>query len=249
MSAVIVEKLTKKYGNHIAVDALSFRVNKGEVFGLLGENGAGKSTTIECILGTKSANCGTITILGGDPRKDRKKLFQKIGVQFQQCDYQPEIKVYELCEETAIWQKACRRGCGVHFFRAVLRCSLHYKHMRRWTDGTSPRCCRIQRAQDIEAFSSNTGKPINAAYGGVFDLCGLLYCINAYAFSCGNAYMECTDKRHSHSVSLLLAADDDLYIKHWNDGWRSCQGLKKRKCYRFPFILPYAYLFRCYPSL
>ena len=91
MNAIIVNELTKRYGSFTAVDGLSFQVKKGEVFGLLGANGAGKSTTIECILGTKSADSGTISIFGNNPKKDRKNLFQKIGVQFQQCDYQPEI--------------------------------------------------------------------------------------------------------------------------------------------------------------
>lgn len=116
MNAVIVKNLTKKYGNIAAADDLSFQVRKGEVFGLLGANGAGKSTTIECILGTKKPDSGRVSIFGCDSKKDRKNLFQKIGVQFQECDYQPEIKVYELCEETAClyknpsdWQELCRQ--------------------------------------------------------------------------------------------------------------------------------------------
>ena len=120
MNVIVVDNLTKKYGSFTAVDKLSFQVRKGEVFGLLGANGAGKSTTIECILGTKTADSGTVTILGGNPQKDRKTLFQKIGVQFQQCDYQPEIRVSELCEETAClyknptdWKELCNRfGIG-----------------------------------------------------------------------------------------------------------------------------------------
>ena len=95
-------------------------MKNGEVFGLLGANGAGKSTTIECILGTKKVDSGTVSILESNPEKDRKNLFQKIGVQFQQCDYQPEIKVSELCEETAClyknptdWKELCTRfGIG-----------------------------------------------------------------------------------------------------------------------------------------
>ena len=127
MNAITVNELTKKYGSFAAVDGLSFQVKKGEVFGLLGANGAGKSTTIECILGTKSADSGTITIFGNDPKKDRKALFQRIGVQFQQCDYQPEIKVSELCEETAClykspsdWKELCQRfGIGDKLNTAV----------------------------------------------------------------------------------------------------------------------------------
>lgn len=95
-----VRGLTKAYGQLPAVDHVSLSVKAGTVFGLLGANGAGKSTTIECILGTKKADSGEISILSLNPQKDRRRLFQKVGVQFQECDYQPEIKVSELCEET-----------------------------------------------------------------------------------------------------------------------------------------------------
>ena len=99
---------------------LNLSVKHGTVFGLLGANGAGKSTTIECILGTKKADSGTVTLLGQDPKKSRRSLFQKIGVQFQEGDYQQEIKVQELCEETAClyrnpadWQALCAQfGIG-----------------------------------------------------------------------------------------------------------------------------------------
>lgn len=76
-------------------------MKRGTVFGLLGANGAGKSTTIECILGTKKADEGTVRLLGQDPKKQRRSLFERVGVQFQEGDYQKEIKVYELCRETA----------------------------------------------------------------------------------------------------------------------------------------------------
>ncbi len=96
-----VEHLTKTYGNKAAVDDLSFSVNKGTVFGLLGANGAGKSTTIECVLGTKKADSGSVSILGVTPHIKRKELFEKVGVQFQEAHYQENIKVGELCEITA----------------------------------------------------------------------------------------------------------------------------------------------------
>lgn len=115
-TAINVEQLSKSYGNMLAIDNISLSVTCGTVFGLLGANGAGKSTTIECILGTRTADSGTVTILGCNPGKDRNELFQKIGVQFQECDYQPEIKVSELCEETAClyknpadWKELCNQ--------------------------------------------------------------------------------------------------------------------------------------------
>lgn len=96
-----VEHLSKAYDSLIAVNDLSFTVKQGTVFGLLGANGAGKSTTIECILGTKRADAGTVSVLGLDPKENRKKLFQQVGVQFQEANYQENIRVSELCEVTA----------------------------------------------------------------------------------------------------------------------------------------------------
>lgn len=99
--AIRIKQLSKSYGNLLAVDHLDLTVKPGTVYGLLGANGAGKSTVIKCMLGTRQPDSGTVSILGFDPRKDRRKLFQSIGVQFQENGYQPEIKVRELCEETA----------------------------------------------------------------------------------------------------------------------------------------------------
>ena len=101
MDAVInISGLSKSFGNLCAVDNLSFSVRSGEVFGLLGANGAGKTTTIECVLGTKQADEGMVSILGMNPYKDRKNLFQQVGVQFQDSAYQDKITVQELCEVT-----------------------------------------------------------------------------------------------------------------------------------------------------
>ncbi len=97
-----VENLKKSYGDKVAVDNLCFKVKKGEFFGLLGHNGAGKSTTIDCILGLKDFENGIVKILGKDPKKSRKELFQKVGVQLQSSSYQDKIKVCELCEEISV---------------------------------------------------------------------------------------------------------------------------------------------------
>lgn len=74
-----VKQLTKAYDKQLAVRNVSFSVNRGTVFGLLGANGAGKSTTIECILGTKKADSGQVSILGMYPLENRKKLFENVG--------------------------------------------------------------------------------------------------------------------------------------------------------------------------
>lgn len=94
-----VKQLCKSYHNIPAVENVNFEVPRGTIFGLLGANGAGKSTTIECILGTKKPDSGIATILGMNPFADRKKLFERVGVQFQEAAYQEKITVAELCEE------------------------------------------------------------------------------------------------------------------------------------------------------
>ena len=79
-----VTNLTKKYGDHIAVDHLSFRVEKGQIYGFLGPNGAGKSTTMNIITGYLAATEGTVTIDGKDIQKDPEEAKRSIG-------YLPEL--------------------------------------------------------------------------------------------------------------------------------------------------------------
>lgn len=125
--AIMVQGLTKSYGDRVVVNNLNLSVKSGTVFGLLGANGAGKSTTIECILGTKRADSGTVQLLGQSPSRNRRELFQHIGVQFQQSDYQQEIRVDELCQETASlyrtpadWRALCSQfGLGGRIKSAV----------------------------------------------------------------------------------------------------------------------------------
>jgi ABC-2 type transport system ATP-binding protein len=97
---IVAEQLAKSYGDLQAVNNFSLRVPKGSVFGLLGANGAGKSTAIECMLGLKKQDSGTVSILGMNPHTDRKKLFENVGVQLQEANYQDKITVGELCEVT-----------------------------------------------------------------------------------------------------------------------------------------------------
>ena len=100
-----VLNLTKSFGPKTVVDNLTLFVKQGETFGLLGQNGAGKSTSIDCILGLKKFDAGTVTVLGMNSRKNRKKLYEQVGVQLQSSHYQQNIKVYELCEEmSALYQ-------------------------------------------------------------------------------------------------------------------------------------------------
>ncbi len=79
-----VKNLTKKYGSNVAVNDISFTVDKGQIYGFLGPNGAGKSTTMNIITGYLSSTAGTVTIDGFDILKDPLKAKKSIG-------YLPEI--------------------------------------------------------------------------------------------------------------------------------------------------------------
>ena len=99
--AVSVRSLTKSFSGRTVVDDLSFDVQKGEVFALLGHNGAGKSTTIDLILGLKAPEEGSARILGMDAARHRKQVFERVGVQLQNTQYQSSITVEEACIEYA----------------------------------------------------------------------------------------------------------------------------------------------------
>ena len=108
---ISVKQLSKSYGRLNAVQGLDLSVTQGSVFGLLGANGAGKSTTIECMLGTRKPAAGTVSILGMDPLLQRKQLFENVGVQFQEANYQDKVTVSELCEVTqSLYKNAADYG-------------------------------------------------------------------------------------------------------------------------------------------
>ena len=75
-----VEKLTKRYGDLLAVNDISFTVRKGEVFALLGPNGAGKTTTVEIIDTIRTPTSGKVSLLGMDVTKKKHNIVPRIGV-------------------------------------------------------------------------------------------------------------------------------------------------------------------------
>ncbi len=103
MSQVCLEarNITKSFDGRSVVSNLSFSVEKGQVFGLLGHNGAGKSTTIDLLLGLKKSDSGTALMFGKEASKHRKEVFERVGVQLQSSNYQAAIRVDELCQEHA----------------------------------------------------------------------------------------------------------------------------------------------------
>jgi ABC-type multidrug transport system ATPase subunit len=95
MSIVAVSRLTKKFRNHTAVDSLSFSVNEGDVYGFLGQNGAGKSTTIRMLLTLITPTEGHIEIFGMDLKKERKKILSQVGAVIEKPDLYKYLSAYE----------------------------------------------------------------------------------------------------------------------------------------------------------
>lgn len=79
-AAIHVEELTKRYGDLVAVNGISFTVNKGEIFAFLGPNGAGKTTTVEMLECLRKPTSGKAYVLGYDISKDRENIKRKTGV-------------------------------------------------------------------------------------------------------------------------------------------------------------------------
>jgi len=90
MAAIDVRRLTRRFGNFVAVDDLSFTVRPGEIFGFLGANGAGKSTTIRMLCGLLRPTTGTALVGGIDVAKDPEGVKRRIGYMSQ------KFSLYEL---------------------------------------------------------------------------------------------------------------------------------------------------------
>lgn len=100
-----VVNLTKKYGSHIAVDHLSFRIDRGAIYGFLGPNGAGKSTTMNIMTGYIAATEGTVKINGYDILKEPEKAKKSIGYLPELPPVYTDMTVYEYLKFAAELKK------------------------------------------------------------------------------------------------------------------------------------------------
>lgn len=94
-NVIEIKNLVKDYKKMKAVDDLSFDVKKGEILGLLGPNGSGKTTTMNCILSLLKFNSGSIKIFGKEMKPSEYDIKAKIGVVFQEVAVFEELTVYE----------------------------------------------------------------------------------------------------------------------------------------------------------
>ena len=92
---VQIENLVKRYGDLVALDHLNLKIAEGEIFGLLGPNGSGKTTAINCMLSLLKYDKGAIRIFGEDMRPDNYKVKQQIGIVLQNVAVFDELTVYE----------------------------------------------------------------------------------------------------------------------------------------------------------
>jgi len=93
--ALVLEHLSKRFGNNQAVDQLSFSIYPGEIFGLLGPNASGKTTTIRMLTGVVNPTAGTASILNHDLLRDKEWIKKRIGYVAQYFGLYPELTVLE----------------------------------------------------------------------------------------------------------------------------------------------------------
>jgi ABC-2 type transport system ATP-binding protein len=92
------ENLTKRFGTFTAVDTISFEVKRGEIFGFLGANGAGKTTAMRMLSGLSTPTSGTGMVAGYDISKESEKVKKSIGYMSQKFSLYDDLKVWENIE-------------------------------------------------------------------------------------------------------------------------------------------------------
>mgnify|MGYP001489787106 CR=1 FL=1 len=95
MKVIEAHELTKRFGNFTAVDAITFEVVKGEIFGFLGANGAGKTTAMRMLCGLSKPTSGIGKVAGFDIQKDPEKIKKNIGYMSQKFALYEDLKVWE----------------------------------------------------------------------------------------------------------------------------------------------------------
>ncbi len=93
--AIEAQGLTKRFGDFTAVDAISFNVKKGEIFGFLGANGAGKTTAIKMLIGLSRPSAGEATIAGFDVYNETERIKENIGYMSQKFSLYEDLTIAE----------------------------------------------------------------------------------------------------------------------------------------------------------
>jgi ABC-2 type transport system ATP-binding protein len=102
-AAILVDGLTKRYGDLVAVKGISFEVEEGEVLAMVGPNGAGKTTTVEILEGYRRRSSGTVEVLGMDPDTGGRRLRERVGIVLQETAIEPYLSVEEILRQRSYW--------------------------------------------------------------------------------------------------------------------------------------------------
>lgn len=118
-SAIIIDRFTKRYGRKTAVEDLSLEVPRGSIFGLLGRNGAGKSTTIKALMNLVQPTSGRLTVLGLDSRKDSVTLHQRVGYVPEEPGYYGWMTVEEIIAFNSAFYESWDRNLAASLLKRM----------------------------------------------------------------------------------------------------------------------------------
>ncbi len=93
--AIVTDKLTKRFGQFVAANEITFDVKRGEIFGFLGANGAGKTTAMRMLCGLSIPSSGEATVAGYDVYRETEKIKQNIGYMSQKFSLYEDLTIYE----------------------------------------------------------------------------------------------------------------------------------------------------------
>lgn len=113
------EGLTKKYRGRVAVDGLSLRVERGDIYGFLGQNGAGKSTTIRMALGLVRPSAGRVLLLGQDMKRGARHALKRVGAIVEAPAFYENFSGYDNLRLFASMSGGVERGRLLHLLRVV----------------------------------------------------------------------------------------------------------------------------------
>lgn len=122
-----VEGLSRRYGNLVAVSDVSFNIDSGEVVGLLGHNGAGKSTIMKMLTGSLEPSAGRIKIGGRDMAHERRAIQRDIGYLPENCPVYPDMTVADYLDYQAVLHVVPESERARSVRRAIERTALHEK--------------------------------------------------------------------------------------------------------------------------
>ncbi len=119
-TAIYLDKVTKRFGDFTAIDNLNLAVKYGEIFGLLGPNGSGKTTTINLISGLSKPTSGTIRILGYDVLHETKSIYAVLGTVPKKLHFMRNLMLGPICPYMLIFMAYL----GQNVTRASQICSI-----------------------------------------------------------------------------------------------------------------------------